>query len=114
MRTCASLCLSCPSLLPQWLYLRPLRNSLPPLLFLQLSALEAYVWANRGVLADMAERLKGANASSLPMADKDGDRGSGGSNDGGETVARWALYALSLVAVRIAESVLSIVVWVDF
>ncbi len=59
----------------------------------------------------MAERLKGANASSLPMADKDGNRGS---NDGGETVARWALYALSLVAVRIAESVLSIVVWANF
>ena len=91
------LCLSCPSLLPHWLSLRPLRILLLPLLLLQLSALKAYVWEHDRVLADMAERLKGADASSLPKADKDGNRNGGGGDNGGETMARWALYASSLV-----------------
>lgn len=104
----------CPSLLPCWLSLHLSSNLLLPLLLLQLFALEAYIWVHDRVLADMAEQPKEANASFSTTTDKDGNCNGGGSNNSGGTAARWALYALSLVAVRIAESVLSIVVWADF
>ena len=104
----------CLPLLPHWLSLHLLRDLLLPLLLLQLLALKAYVWAHEGVLADMAERLKRADASSLPTADKDGNHKSSGGNDGGGTATRWALYALSLGAVQIAESVRSIVIRANF
>ena len=90
-------------------------------------------WLHDGVLVDMAERLgaRGDDVGAVVDALSAANEGGGGDDDGAVidgnvdghddddddyvgTVARWVLFASSLGAVRIAESVRSIVVSADF
>ena len=101
----------CPSLLPYWETLSIVSSSsshqILPLLFLQLTSLEAYIgtnnggsnaaetlycmlWCHDGVLADMRDKLS-TNAQTSPLDEV--------------TVAQWILFASSIGIVRIAEAV---------